>query len=81
MKMNGKWGYADKFGILLTPFIYNIAYDFKDGLAVVGANDKCGCIDITGKEVIPCLYDGIVTLGDNVLAVNRLGKWTYIIRV
>ena len=30
---------------------------FLEGLAIIRINGKCGYIDKSGNEVIPCLYD------------------------
>jgi len=59
---NGKWGYVNEKGETVAPFIYNEAYCFIDGYAVVsyyfenGSRNLYGMIDKTGREVIPCSY-------------------------
>lgn len=37
----------------------DIAGEFTEGMMSVWQGDKCGFIDETGKEVIPCLYDNV----------------------
>jgi hypothetical protein len=38
---------------------------FSEGLAAVNKNDKWGFIDLSGKEVVPCIYDEIGNWGEN----------------
>jgi hypothetical protein len=45
---NGKWGYIDEKG-KETPAIYDFAYQYENGKAVVVLNDKELLIDKTGK--------------------------------
>ena len=61
VEKNGKFGYIDKNGQEVIPFIYDIGGDFNDGLACVEKDGKYGYIDKTGDEVIPIIYD----LGDH----------------
>jgi hypothetical protein len=53
VKQHGKWGYIDKTGRLITPFKFDAADDFSEGLAAVEIKEKTGYIDKTGKFVIP----------------------------
>lgn len=61
-------GYIDKNGRLIidrleevspnyTPFDYYSAGNFSEGLARVCRNQKYGYVDLSGKEIIPCIYD------------------------
>ena len=72
-------GYIDKNGRLIidrleevspnyTPFDYYSAGNFSEGLARVCRNQKYGYVDLSGKEIIPCIYDN----EDNVPAVGKL---------
>ena len=48
--------------------------DFVEGLTIVRLNGKCGFIDKTGKEVIPCIFDGAIY--DNKMLYARFnGKY------
>jgi hypothetical protein len=49
---NGKSGYVDKFGKLVIPFQYDIAQDFKNGIAEVKKGDTWSKID---KKGLPSL--------------------------
>ena len=56
--MNGKWGFIDKTGKNVVPCIWEMAYDFSEGLAIVKDKNsrKYGFVDKTGKLVIPCTW-------------------------
>ncbi len=58
---NGKFGYIDKAGNVVIPFVYDYAAPFSEGLAYVCQGEKYGYIDTTGKIVVPldntCDYD------------------------
>jgi hypothetical protein len=92
VKLNGKYGYINrKTGELLTPIKYDHAdrwtqnlklrddnSDNKD-LAQVQLDEKWGCINIHGKEVVPLKYDKIVIHQgeDPCVAVCFDGKWGF----
>ena len=67
-----KWGFIDKFGKVVIPFIYEDASDFDEGLASVRRDGKYGFIDKSGRTIIPFIYnnvkigfhDGIAIVGD-----------------
>ncbi|MBK7505883.1 MAG: WG repeat-containing protein [Bacteroidetes bacterium] len=48
-----KFGFLDNSGKEVIPLIYDDAFRFSEGLAIVEKNGKSGYIDKTGKEVIP----------------------------
>lgn len=58
---NGKFGYIDREGKVVIPFIYDYAAPFSEGLAYVCQGDQYGFIDKTGKVIVPldnaCDYD------------------------
>ena len=68
----------------VVPCIYDYVGPFSEGLAVVTLNDKCGYIDKTGKEVVPCKYDSLVThsyegeFSEGLAMVALNGKYGYI---
>lgn len=43
---------------------YDMVYGFEGGLSRVEADDKCGAIDITGKEIIPCEYVSLIFINE-----------------
>lgn len=56
VKINNKFGFINKTGKTVIPYIYDWAQEFSEGLALVTINNKYGFIDKTGKIVIPCKY-------------------------
>ena len=57
---------------------YESTYCFPDGLALVELNGKCGFVDKSGKEVIPCVYDFAWGFSDGLARVWLNGKWGFI---
>jgi hypothetical protein len=57
--MDGKWGLLDNKGKALTGFIYQGAYDFKDGYARVMLNDKTGIVNKAGVLIVPAEYKSL----------------------
>lgn len=57
VRKDGKWGYIDIEGNVVIPFIYEEAYDFKEGLAAVALEEnKFGFINKDNKVIIPMVY-------------------------
>lgn len=54
---NGKFGFIDKTGKVVIPFVYEDVYAFSEGLACVKKNGKYGFIDRKGKLVIDYQFD------------------------
>lgn len=48
---DGKWGYIERNGQVMIPFIYNAAYAFEGKLAEVRLGDQVGYIDQAGNAV------------------------------
>lgn len=74
----GKWGFIDKTGKEIIPYIYDECRKFKDGLAFVKQNHKWGCIDKEGNVRIPFIYylDRFLDNGSNeYVYVERPEGW------
>ena len=56
-----KYGFSDEFGSIVIPCEYDYCYDFSEvfKLAPVKRDEKWGCIDTSGNEVIPVIYDDV----------------------
>lgn len=68
VRKNDKWGYINKSGKTVIPFIYDLAYSFVDGKAIVMNGNawkgyKYGLIDLNGTTILPIMYDGLSRLG------------------
>lgn len=67
---------------------YSYVYEFKDGLALVYNSrydaskatmvKTYGCIDKSGREVIPVKYERSIDFYEGLAAVRLNGKWGYI---
>ena len=57
---------------------YEFTYCFPDGLALVQLNGKCGFVDKSDKEVIPCVYDFAWGFSDGLARVGLNGKYGFI---
>ncbi len=74
-----KSGYIDTNGQLVVPQIYQYAYHFSEGLAVVGKTDiQWGFIDKEGNEVIPCDYTWASGFSEGLAPVQMNDKWGYV---
>ena len=80
-------GYIDKTGKLVLELKPGqFGFSFFEGLAVVSSREeKCGVIDKTGREIVPCKYDNMFNpiindLGfhEGVAQVELNGKYGYI---
>ena len=56
---NGKYGFMHRITKAETGLIYDDIDDYPSTMALVKRNEKWGCIDAEGKEVVPCIYDEI----------------------
>jgi len=73
-----KWGFIDKKGIVVIPYIYDRAEDFHEGFARVWRNEKWGFVDNTGQEVIPCIFDWADDFHEGFAGVRRNQKWGFV---
>jgi serine/threonine protein kinase len=76
---NGEYGYINKEGKEVIPFIYDKAFYFKEGLALVENDGKYGYIDKEGNEVIPLMYEDVGgDFSEGLAGVQNNGKYGYI---
>lgn len=73
----GKWGYSDGFQIVI-PTMYDEIFAFKEGLASVEIDEKCGYIDEQNNVVIPLDYDTAMSFSEGLAMVCRGEKCGYI---
>ena len=73
----GKWGYSDGFKIVI-PTMYDEIFAFKEGLASVEIDEKCGYIDEQNNVVIPLDYDTAMSFSEGLAMVCRGEKCGYI---
>jgi len=73
----GKWGYSNGFSIVI-PTMYDEIFAFKEGLASVEIDEKCGYIDGEGNLVIPLMYDTAMSFSEGLAMVCVGEKCGYI---
>ena len=75
-----KWGYIDKIGYQIIPFLWDDAKVFSEKLAAVkNSNGKWGFIDMVGHVVIPCVWNDVGVFSEGIAAVkNNVGELGYI---
>lgn len=69
----GKVGFVDKNGVEVIKCVYESAYPFSEGYAIVSKSGKSGIIDEKGKVVLPLKYTSI-SPWNSVLYVINAGK-------
>lgn len=77
-KIYGKWGYKDKKGNIVVPFIYDEANSFSEGRAKVRKGSKYGYIGMDGSAVIPFIYDEAYSFSEGRAVIGRQSKFGYI---
>ena len=71
-------GGIDKHGSEIVPFVYSGISTFgTDGFAVVSKNNKSGLIDVSGNQIVPCIYEE-ARAHDKLVPVAHNSKWGFI---
>lgn len=73
----GKWGYMLGNKIVI-PTVYDEIFSFKEGLASVEIDEKCGFIDENNNVVIPLEYETAMSFSGGLAMVVKDGKCGYI---
>lgn len=82
-KIIAKYGFIDRKGNTVIPFIYDDAESFKNNLSRVILNGREGYIDRKGKEVIPVIYKALnqpESFSEGLVNINNGDKWGYLSR-
>lgn len=77
IQKSGKWGFYDGFKTVI-PAMYDEVFFFKDGLAAVELDEKCGYIDPENEVVIPLEYETAMSFSEGYASVVKGGKCGYI---
>jgi len=73
----GKWGYVEGSKVII-PTMYDEIFAFKDDLASVELNEKCGFVDRLNNIVIPLDYDMAMSFSEGLALVSKGNKCGYI---
>lgn len=77
IQKNGKWGFYDGFNTVI-PAMYDEVFFFKDGLAAVELDEKCGYITPDNEVAIPFEYETAMSFSEGLASVVKGGKCGYI---
>ena len=86
---DGLWGLRDSDGNIIVPAMYDWIYSFHEGIAVVviwdmdagwWGREYFGFIDITGRVIVPPIFEGAGDFSDGRAAVRSGGLWGFIDR-
>lgn len=77
IQRGNKWGFYDGMKTVINP-TYDEVFHFKEGLACVELNEKCGYIDSENNVVIPIEYETAFSFSENLAVVIVGGKCGYI---
>ncbi len=69
------WSVYDTFGIRKTKRYYDHILPFRNNRFVVVANAYAGVVDRYGNEQVACVYDSILQVGEEMLAVRFKGLY------
>lgn len=75
VKKDGKWGFVDKYGVIVIEFKYQDAEVFSEGLAGVKLSGNWGFIDAKGQLIIPHRFKEVKEFKEGIAAVNKNGFW------
>lgn len=77
-KRNDRFGYVDKSGNEVIPFVFESASHFSEGFARVKIKGMCGYIDKNGDEAIPFIYEDAYDFSESLARVKKNGMWGYV---
>ncbi|QHV95317.1 WG repeat-containing protein [Spirosoma endbachense] len=78
-ELNGKFGFVDKTGKVVRPFIYDLVYDYNDGRFFARQNGKWALLDQDGKQITPFHFENVYGgFEEGVACVQLNGKYGYI---
>lgn len=77
IQKSGKWGFYDGFKTVI-PAMYDEVFCFKEGLASVENDEKCGYINPQNEVVIPLEYETAMSFSEGYASVVKGGKCGYI---
>lgn len=82
VKTDGKWGYIDRRGRVVVPAIYDNAYPFRNGIAVVRQGDLRGFLHASESAGLQVLFEpqfeDVYRFSNGLAPAKTGGKWGYI---
>ncbi|MCE3007673.1 MAG: WG repeat-containing protein [Bacteroidetes bacterium] len=78
VQRQGREGYIDTQGRLLTPLAFSLATSFQEGLAAVHTDSTSGYVDTTGNWHLPPRYEYAEGFSQGLAAVYEADHWGFI---
>ena len=75
---DGKYGFIDRNGQIIVPFLYDWGFEFSESLAAVSINEKYGYINRNNEVIIPFEYDFASCFVNGFAWVMKNGKKGFI---
>lgn len=76
---NGRWGFRDHTGRNIIPPVYEDAYEFSEGAALVRIDGIWQFLDTAGNMILDCSqYDSVKPFSEGYTPVRAAGKWGYL---
>lgn len=76
--INQQYNYIDIGGKKILPEDVDTAFDFSDGVALIGSKGKYNFIDLSGEKIFPEDFDYASQFVDGLAVVARGGKYNFI---
>lgn len=79
LKINGKDGLIDEYGVVIIPFIYDSLFSFETNLAIAVKAGKSGIIDLHNNVIVEFIYDELQRFQkEKIIWRGRIGEdYTY----
>ena len=74
IRQNGKWGFIDINGDIIVDAIYEHVSPFEKGYAYVEKSNQVGLVDTDGKEIVPCSFQLVDPLTEDLVATLEQDK-------
>lgn len=74
VKKDGKWGYINKKGEVVLPFVCKEVESFSSGLAAIHYEDGYGFINMDGKIIISTIYLEVGKISENLVWAREKGS-------
>lgn len=75
---DSKFGFKDEENNIVVEPVYDIVYDYSEGLAAVKQGELWGFIDKDGKEIIPFQYVNVHSFEDGIAVVQKESSWEWV---
>jgi WG containing repeat len=75
VRVDGRYGYIDRYGTMIIEPRYELSWGFEDGLAPVRIGGKWGFINTKGAIAIEAIFEDALWFGFGRAPVEMSGRW------